>query len=151
MSFSRSENELTQILKQSLSLNWNIWFCSSRSNQKGTWYNVVNPSINHIQLCFSIIVLISSLLSDEIYMCLLKPVFWVDIDANSWELSIFDIVSWSFCVKSVNSRGILAPKVLLEDLWPMITNPIHPIPSDLYVALNELNRPKIDLSPPSMT
>ena len=86
-------------------------------------------------------------------MCLMKPVFWVDIDAISYELLIFDIVCWSFCVKSVNSRGIkfLAPEVLSEDLWPMVTNPIHPILSDIYVALNELNRPKIDLSQPSMT
>ena len=34
---------------------------------------------------------------------------------------------------------LLAPKVLLEDLWPMIT---IPIPSVQHLAPNELKRPK---------
>ena len=46
---------------------------------------------------------------------------------------------------------LLAPKVLLEDLWPMIIIPSISIPSVRHIALNELNRPKIVLSQPSMT
>ena len=46
--------------------------------------------------------------------------------------------------------SLLAPKVLLEYLGPMII--IHPIhPSVRHIALNELNRPKIDQSQPKMT
>ena len=41
---------------------------------------------------------------------------------------------------------LFPPKMLLEDLWPMITNNILSIPSVRYIALNELSRPKIDLS-----
>ena len=42
--------------------------------------------------------------------------------------------------------SLLAPKVLLDYLWPMITiHPTNPIPQSLF---NHLNRPWIDLSPP---
>ena len=49
---------------------------------------------------------------------------------------------------------LLAPKVLLDYLRPMITIQPNPTPSIQPVrhkALNELNRPKIDLSQPKMT
>ena len=50
-------------------------------------------------------------------------------------------------VSFISTEGaLIAPKVLLEDLWPMITNPILSIPSVRHITLNELNRPKIDLS-----
>ena len=39
----------------------------------------------------------------------------------------------------------------MKDLWPVITIPSIPIPFVQHIALNELNRPKIDLSRPSMT
>ena len=46
----------------------------------------------------------------------------------------------------LNKNRLLALKVLLEDLWPVIAIP----PIRLTIALNELNRPKVDLSRPSI-
>ena len=65
--------------------------------------------------------------------------FWKNIK-RIWTLDIRIFVS------------LLAPEVLLDYQWPNLTiHPIHQSHPIRHIALNEINRPKIDLSRPPMT